>query len=91
MKAIADFIIAFFDLVEAEGRTLRQAIIRTGWGLLLLLIAALLVLSAAGFFLLGMYQYFSAQFASPVAALLLSALTLLLALFIAAVAHWRTR
>jgi hypothetical protein len=91
MKAIADFIIAFFDLVEAEGRTLRRAIMRVGSGLLLLLIAAFLALASAAFFLVGMYQYFSSQFTSPVAALLLSGLALLLAFIIAALARWRTR
>ena len=91
MKVIADFIIAFLDLLEAEGRTLRKAVMRVGWGLLLLFIAALLVLVAAGFFLVGIYQYLSSQFAPPVTALLLSFLSLLLAFIIAGIAHWRAR
>jgi ABC-type antimicrobial peptide transport system permease subunit len=91
MKAIADFIIAFLDLLEAEGRTLRRSVMRVGWSLLLMLIAAFLVLAAAGFFLAGIYQYLSSQFAPPVTALLLSFLSLLLALIIAGIAHRRTR
>jgi hypothetical protein len=91
MKAIAELIIAFFDLLEAEGRTLRGAVVRVGWGLALLLIAALLILIAVGFFLGGVYQYLSSQFTTPLAALITSSVTLLLALIIAGIAHWRIR
>jgi hypothetical protein len=91
MKAIAELIIAFIDLLEAEGRTLRGAVVRVGWGLALLLIAALLILIAVGFFLVGVYQYLSSQFTTPLAALVTSLVTLLLALIIAGIAHWRMR
>jgi hypothetical protein len=91
MKAIADFIIAFFDLLEAEGRTLRRVVMRIGFSFVLLLVAALLFLAAAGFFLAGIYQYLTSQFTSPAAALLISLLSLLLALIFAGIAHWRAR
>ena len=91
MKTIADFIIAFLDLLEAEGRILRRAVMHVGWGLALLLVACVLVLASAGFFLVGIYLHLASQFSPPVAALLVSLLTLLLALVIAGIAHWRTR
>jgi len=91
MKAIAELIIAFFDLLEAEGRTLRRAVMRLGWGLMLLVVAAFMILAAAGFFLMGIYQYFSSQYTSPVAALLLSFLSLMLAFIIAGISYWRNR
>jgi len=91
MKAIADLIIAFFDLLEAEGRTLRRAVMRLGWGLMLLVVAAFMILAAAGFFLMGIYQYFSSQYTSQVAALLLSFLSLMLAFIIVGIAYWRNR
>ena len=91
MKGIADLIIAFFDLLEAEGRTLRRAVMRLGWGLMLLVVAAFMLLAAAGFFLMGIYQYFSSQYTPLVAALLLSFLSLVMAFIIAGIAYWRNR
>ena len=91
MKAIADFIIAFLDLLEAEGRTLRRAVMRVGWGLACILIASLLALASAGFFLMGIYLHFAAQFSPPTAALLVSLVTVVLALVIAGIAYGRTR
>ncbi len=91
MKVLADFIIAFFDLLEAEGRTLRRAVMQVVLCMVLLLIAALLSLAAAGFFLVGMYQYLSLYIAPPFAALVLACVSLLLGLIVAGIAHWRTR
>jgi hypothetical protein len=92
MKAIADFVIAFLDLLEAEGRTLKKAVMRVGTSILMLLVALMFLLAAVGFFLVGMYQYLISQFpSSPVAALALAGLSLLMALVITGIAHWRTR
>lgn len=91
MTGIADFIIAFLDLLEAEGRALRRAVMRLGWGLAFMLLAVLLLLAAAVFSLMGMYLFFASQFSPALAALLVSCITLLLALIIAGIAHWRTR
>jgi len=91
MKAIADLIIAFFDLLEAEGRTFRRAVMRLGWGLMLLVIAAFMILAAAGFCLMGIYQYFASQYSTPAAALLLSSLSLVLAIIIVGIAYWGNR
>jgi hypothetical protein len=91
ISSITDLVIAFFELVEAEGRTLRRAIMRLGWGLALMLLAVLLVLAAAGFFLMGVYLYLAAQYSPSMAALLVSGIALLVALIIAGIAHRRTR
>ncbi len=91
MKAIADFIIAFFDLLEAEGRTLRKAVMHICMGIILLVIAALLLLAAMGFFLVGLYQYLSLQTTTPIASLMVACFSLALAFIVAGIAHWRTR
>lgn len=61
-----------------------------GWALALVVIASLLVLTAAGFFLAGIYQYLAAQMSPAAASLLVSLLALALALLFAGFAKWRT-
>lgn len=48
------------DLLEAEGRALRQATMRTGIALACLLVAAGVLLAGAGLLLWGCYQWLSA-------------------------------
>lgn len=77
-------------LLEAEGRILRRAVMNLGWALAFVAIAALLVLTSAGFFLLGLYQYFAACHSPATASLIVSSVSLALALIFAGVALWRT-
>jgi hypothetical protein len=53
--------------------------------------AFLLVLAAAGFLLLGVYQFLTSQMFPAAAALLVSLLAFVLALIFAGLAKWRTR
>lgn len=91
LSAIADVVIAFFNLLEAEGRVLRRAVMRLGWGLAFIVLAVLLLLAAAVFFLLGVYFYFASTSSPSTAALLVSGIALLLALVVAGIAHGKTR
>ncbi|WJW74256.1 hypothetical protein QVG61_06920 [Thiohalobacter sp. IOR34] len=79
---LSDLVIAFLDLLEAEGRTLRDSALRLGWGLGLVLLAMLTGLVAMGFFLWGLYQYTLAWLSPPAAAMLMALLALILALLI---------
>ncbi len=88
---ISDFIIAFLDLLEAEGRTLREETMRVGWGLAFVGLSAVIGLVALGFFLWGVYQYTAAWVGPPAAALLLALLALALALATARLAVRWTR
>lgn len=90
-QAIADFVISFIELIEAEGRVARRAIMRLGWGLVFLGLAGLLALVAAGFLLAGIYLYFSAQLSPFIAAFIVAGSALLLALLSALLAYRRTR
>ena len=88
---LSDFVIAFLDLLEAEGRTLRQQTVRLGWGLGFVLLTVLIALAAVGFLLWGLYQYAAAWVGPAAAALLLAAAALVLALLSAALAVRWTR
>lgn len=88
---ISDLIIAFFDLLEAEGRALRESTMQVGLGLATVLLAMLIGVVAVGFFLWGMYQFILMWVTPAVAALLMALLALLLALLVLGIARWLTR
>ena len=62
--------VAFFDLLEAEGRALRRGALRTGAGLALLVVASLLALSGFGLLIWALYGWLAVQFNQPQAAAL---------------------
>jgi hypothetical protein len=66
-------------------------VIRLGWALVGIVIASILVLAAAGFLLLGIYQYLTLLVSPAAAALLVSLLAFVLALIFAGLAKWQTR
>lgn len=49
--------IALLELVEAEGRDLRQATMKTGQALVLLLVATFFLVAGAGLVVWALYQY----------------------------------
>ncbi|MFA5072435.1 MAG: hypothetical protein WC539_00830 [Nitrospirota bacterium] len=91
IKTIADFIISFFDLVEAEGRTFRRAIMKLCGSLLLLVLAGFLLMAAAGFFLTGMYSFLTSIMCPWIAALLVSFCAALLAGILGIIVYRRNR
>ncbi len=88
LTALLDSAATFLRLLEAEGRILRRSIMRVGWAIAFIVIASLLVLAAAGFFLVGIYQYLAAQVSSGAASLLMSLPALVLALIFARIVNW---
>ena len=56
MKAVADFILAVADLIQAEARAARKAVYRLAWSVILISCACLLVLAGAGMLGLALYQ-----------------------------------
>ncbi len=89
LTTLLDIAASFLRLLEAEGRTLKRAVMNVGWALAFVAVASLLVLAAAGFFLAGIYQYLAAQMSPAAASLLVSLLAFLLALIFARIAKWR--
>lgn len=59
MKALTDVIIGLFDLAEAEGRVLQSKVLQTTSRILLLMVATLFLIVAAGLFLTAIYQVLS--------------------------------
>lgn len=90
LTTLLDIGTAFLRLLEAEGRILRRAVMNVGWALACVGIASLLVLTAAGFFLAGIYQYLAAHLSPAAASLLVSLLALVLALIFVGIAKWWT-
>ena len=84
---MAELVIAFFDLLEAEARGLRRALMRTGWALALAALAALLLAIAAMLWLWALYQWVLAALQPASAA----ALTGLVALALAGGIAWSAR
>jgi hypothetical protein len=91
IATILDIITALLHVLEVEGRMLRRSVMRLGWALAFMVVASLLALAAAGFFLLAIYQYVAAQMSPVVASLAVSFLALVLALLFAGLAKSRTR
>jgi hypothetical protein len=87
ITTVIDLIIALLDLVRTQARALRRMVVDLGWGLAFIMIAAILVLASAVFFLLGTYQYFSSLISPVAAAFLVSLVALLLAVIAAWIAH----
>ena len=91
LTTLLDIATAFLRLLEAEGKILKRAVMNVGWALAFVVVAAILVLAAAGFFLTGIYQYLAAQMSTAAASLLVSLLAFLLALIFAGIAEWRVK
>jgi len=65
--------------MEAEGRALRRATLRTGLGLICLLVAALLLLVGIGFALWACYQWFALSMGTIAAAAVIGLFMMVLA------------
>ena len=76
---LSDFVIAFLDLMEAEGRTLKQATMRVGWGMAFITLSAIFILIAGGFLLWGIYQQLITITTPATAAILIALSALILA------------
>lgn len=76
-EALAEFIIAIFDLIEAEGRLAKKHVVRMGGAFVIALAALPLVLAAFGAMVWALYLSLVPAF-TPVQALLLCSLLLLI-------------
>lgn len=57
MKALTETFISFIDLIEAEGRLLKQKILQVVSSIGLMMVALLFVILAFGFLLASIYQF----------------------------------
>lgn len=80
MNYLADILLSLLDLMEAEGRALRQGIVKAAVSLALILVAAVLLLGALTWLTWSMFLGLAATaLGSAVAALLTGLATLVLA------------
>jgi hypothetical protein len=89
MKALAELVIATFDLFEAEGRALRHGTFRLGLALALLLLALGLGLGGAALLVWGFYLYL-VSWTSAQAAPVLAGLAALVATGVLLWIAWKT-
>lgn len=75
---LSDFVIAFFDLMESEGRTLKAASIRYGWDMAFIILATVVILVASSSFLWGVYLLLVKPVSLPAAAILIALVALIL-------------
>ncbi len=76
---MSEWVIALLDLIEAEGRALRRAVGRASFGVALLTIATLLVITGIGFLIAAAYWALAATFGASLAALIVGVVILLIA------------
>ena len=88
---ISDLVIAFFDLLEAEGRVLRRQAVRVGIGLRCVGLALFIATVGVVFLLWGGYQLLLLWLSPALAALAMALAALLLAVAALASARWLTR
>jgi len=84
MGSLADLILTFLNLMEAEGRTLRAGLLRLGLLIALAGLGCLLAGAALGFIIWAIYGYLRLGLDQPAAALL----TGLIFLVVAGVLTW---
>jgi hypothetical protein len=89
LTVLLDVISTFVNLLEAEGRILRRAVMRLGWALAFMTAAFVLAVTAACLLLFSIYQYLVAQMSAGSAALLISLLALVLSLVFGGIAKWQ--
>ncbi len=75
---MSELVIAFFDLLEAEGKALQRGAIRTGIGLTLLTVVGLLALTGFGFLIWALYGWLAGQYTQPEASALTGGAVLVL-------------
>jgi uncharacterized membrane protein YqjE len=84
MGSLADLILTFLNLIEAEGRTLRAGLLHLGLLFGLAIVGCVLALAALGLIIWAIYGYLRLGLDQPTAALL----TGLIFMFIAGVMTW---
>jgi len=78
LKVIGDAVVAFLELMETEGRSLRSSFIKILIGIVLVLIAGIILVGGFAFLLWSVYLYLKLVVNPPTAALMTSAVILIL-------------
>ncbi len=68
MESLVQLVVAAFELVEAEGRMLREQLVRIAIAMALGVIIVILALAGLGFLLFSLFQFLAATSLSPAGA-----------------------
>jgi hypothetical protein len=79
LRALAELLIAFLELLEAEARAMRSGTFRLGLGLALLGTAGTLAVAGVSLIMLALYLYLAIILSPPTATLITGIVTLLVA------------
>tara|TARA_R110002111_G_scaffold11662_4_gene35742 strand:+ start:1138 stop:1419 length:282 start_codon:yes stop_codon:yes gene_type:complete len=79
MKILAETLVSFFDLLEAEGRLLRKKALQSVIVVMLMSVACLFLAAALALLLAALYQVFIIWWAAPLAYLATAFSSLILA------------
>ena len=82
-----EFVIALLELLEAEGRALKQSVRRVSFGLVFLTTTSALILTGLGFLLASGYLALAAALGSALATLIMGGTSLLLAAVLGLIAY----
>lgn len=75
MESLAHMIVAATDLVESEGRLLKQNLLRTVIAVVAALLSIVLAFVGVGFFLYGLFLWISQYLTAPITAILFGLIT----------------
>lgn len=90
LTTLLDIVASFLRLLEAEGRMLKRAMMNVAWVFAFIGIASILILTAAGFFLAGIYQFLAAHMSPAAASIFVSFPALVFAAIFAGIVKWWT-
>lgn len=80
-------IVAFFDLLEAEGRLFERRIVRLWYRLILIAVLPVLVIIAVVFWVWAVYEYVALQINTPVGAMAAGFIALAMAGIVVWIVH----
>ena len=83
LRKLTEYILAVCELLEAQGRALRQAVRRTALGMVILLVGGLLLAAGLGFLIAGIYLILAAALTPWAGALITGGIVLLLGALVA--------
>lgn len=88
MESVARLMVAGFELMEAEGRVLRQQLVRIGLALALGIMIIVLALAGMGFVLYGLFYFLAGPLGRGGAATVFGLIALALAVLGSTLVRW---
>ncbi len=88
---ISDYLIALFELVEAEGREFKKQGLNMGFSLGLIVLGFIVLLASFGFLIWSVYGFLSQVFSVGLTFFFMFILTFILAIIIFGISKWISR